>query len=36
MVLMAPPLIITASQVDDILEILDASLAEIEDNLGVE
>ena len=35
MVLMAPPLVISAAEIDEILKILDDSLAEIEATLGV-
>ena len=35
MVLMAPPLVINADEIDEILKILDESLTELEATLGV-
>jgi adenosylmethionine-8-amino-7-oxononanoate aminotransferase len=35
MVLMAPPLTITAEQVDDLLRILDLAIGEVEEALEV-
>jgi adenosylmethionine-8-amino-7-oxononanoate aminotransferase len=35
MVLMAPPLVINAAEIDEVLQILDDSLAEVEAALGV-
>jgi adenosylmethionine-8-amino-7-oxononanoate aminotransferase len=35
MVLMAPPLVINAAEIDEILKILDESLAEVETSLSL-